>query len=110
MVTDGTNIYPALSLDMLRIATANESLGIKMDQDGVYGIIVRPNIVKTDETGRIWLYASRHDRRNIFSVKDVINGTVDKTQDRRQAGAGRHLVGGAAGYSHHRRRRPISGR
>ncbi|HEY1720311.1 MAG TPA: adenylate/guanylate cyclase domain-containing protein [Magnetospirillaceae bacterium] len=80
MVTDGTNIYPSLATDMLRIATANESLGVKMDEAGVYGVIVRPNIVKTDEGGRIWLYASNHDPAKYIPAKDVINGTVDKTK------------------------------
>jgi adenylate cyclase len=80
MVTDGTYIYPALSMDMLRLATANESLGIKMEAAGVYGIIVRPNIVQTDESGRIWLYAGHHDPAKYIPVKDVINGTVDKSK------------------------------
>jgi adenylate cyclase len=80
MITDGTDIYPSLSLDLLRVATANESLGIKMDAGGVYGIIVRPNTVKTDEAGRIWLYASQHDQQKYISIKDVLNGTVDKAK------------------------------
>jgi adenylate cyclase len=80
MVTDGTNIYPALSLDLLRLATGNESLGIKMSPDGITGVIVRPSLVKTDETGRIWLYASNHDPDKYVPAKDVINGTVDKAK------------------------------
>ena len=78
MVTDGANIYPSLSLDMLRIATANESLGVKMDPGGIYGMVVRPSVVKTDEGGRIWLYASNHDADKYIPAKDVLNGSVDR--------------------------------
>jgi adenylate cyclase len=80
MVTDGTYIYPALSIDMLRIATANESLGIKMDQAGIYGFVVRPNIVQTDDHGRIWIYAARHDPSLYIPAKDIIKGTFDKSK------------------------------
>ncbi len=80
MITDGTNIYPSLALDLLRIATGNESLGTKMDQSGITGVIVRPNLVKTDEFADIWLYASRHDPAKYVPARDVINGTVDKAK------------------------------
>jgi adenylate cyclase len=78
MVTDGKEVYPALSIDMLRIATANESLGIRTGPFGVDGVIVRPNLVKTDSNGRIWVYAAHYDPAKYISAKDILNGTFDK--------------------------------
>ena len=80
MVTDGDAIYPALSIDMLRIATANESLGIRTGPLGVEGVIVRPNLVKTDRNGRIWVYAAHYDPKKYLSAKDVLDGSFDKTR------------------------------
>jgi adenylate cyclase len=79
MVTDGKEIYPALSIEMLRLATANESLGIKIEDPraGIAGVIVRPNLVKTDGHGRIWVYAAHYDPSKYLSAKDVINNHFD---------------------------------
>ncbi len=77
IVTDGENIYPTLSLEMLRIATANQSLAVKSNPDGVVGVVVRPNLVKTDEQGRIWLYAAHHDPLKYVSARDVLKKSFD---------------------------------
>lgn len=77
MVTDGREIYPALSMEMLRLATANENLAIKTNEFGVTGIVVRPNLVPTDDHARIWVYAAEHDPRLYISAKDVVAGTFD---------------------------------
>ena len=76
-VTDGGQIYPAMALELLRLATGNESLGVKMTRDGISGIIVKPNLVATDAHGRIWLYASRHDPGKYLSAASVIRGEFD---------------------------------
>jgi len=76
-VTDGSQIYPAMALELLRLATGNESLGVKMTADGITGIIVKPNLVATDAHGRIWLYASRHDPEKYLSAASVIRGDFD---------------------------------
>jgi adenylate cyclase len=76
-VTDGDQIYPTLSLELLRLATGNESLAIKSGPDGVLGLIVKPNFVATDKNGKIWLYASKHDPAKFISAKDVLQGKVD---------------------------------
>jgi adenylate cyclase len=76
-VTDGSQIYPAMALELLRLATGNESLGVKMSPDGVAGVIVKPNLVATDAHGRIWLYASRHDPEKYISAAAVIRGAFD---------------------------------
>jgi adenylate cyclase len=78
VVSDGDQIYPGLSLELLRVATENENLAVKSGKDGVLGVIVRPNFVPTDARGRIWLYASRHDPDKFISARKVLDNSLDK--------------------------------
>jgi adenylate cyclase len=77
VVTDGEAVYPSLALEMLRIFTANENVGIKANPDGLVGVIVRPNLVQTDGQGRIWIYPSHHDPAKYVSAADLLKGRVD---------------------------------
>ncbi|MGE5516108.1 MAG: CHASE2 domain-containing protein [Bacteroidota bacterium] len=78
----GDTIYPALSIEMLRVATGQPSIMIRMpkagdDLPGIKDIVIRPNVVKTDDKGRIFLYAAPYDRAAYVSAKDVKDGTFD---------------------------------
>lgn len=79
MIATGEALHPALSVELLRVATGNRSLGIKVsDQDGgIQGIVVRPNLVRTDGMGSIWIYASRHDPDKFIPARDVLAGRFD---------------------------------
>ena len=78
----GDTIYPALSIEMLRVATGQQSILIRMpkpgeDLPGIKDIVIRPSVVETDSKGRIFLYAARYDRNAYISAKDVKDGTFD---------------------------------
>ena len=83
IVTDGKALYPALSLEMLRVGLGNESLAIKTDEQsgGVQFVKVsQPGgavAVPTDGNGRIWVYAGRYDPGKYIPAKDVISGKFD---------------------------------
>jgi adenylate cyclase len=80
IVTDGTSLYPALSIEMLRLAFATQNLGIRTNQSGVTGIAMRvgqSRLVTTDDHARIWVYAGEHDPSLYVPAKDVIAGTFD---------------------------------
>jgi len=77
VVTDGTDLYPALSTELLRLGTASESFGISTMEDGVQFIKLGRNKVLTDGRGRIWVYARAHDSSLYLSAKDVVKGTFD---------------------------------
>lgn len=71
-------IEPALSVEMLRVATGNRSTVIRLyPQGGVEGVLVGRSLLKTDERGRVWVYFSRHDSEKYVSAVDVLRGTVD---------------------------------
>lgn len=73
---DGT-LHPSLSAEILRVATGNQSLAVKArGASGVEGIVIRPNLIRTDEMGRVWVYFSHMDREKYVSAVDVLNGTA----------------------------------
>lgn len=74
---EGT-IQPALSLEMLRVATGNTSILVQTTKDlGLEGVYVRPSLVKTDDQGRIWVYYRPHTPEIYVSAVDVLDGRVD---------------------------------
>ena len=77
VVTDGTDLYPALSTELLRLGTASESFGISTAADGVQFIKLGHNKVLTDGHGRIWVYARHHDKNLYLPAKDILDGTFD---------------------------------
>ncbi|HVI51418.1 MAG TPA: adenylate/guanylate cyclase domain-containing protein [Candidatus Sulfotelmatobacter sp.] len=77
VVTDGTELYPALSTELLRLGTASESFGISTGDDGVQFIKLGRSKVLTDGHGRIWVYARAHDPSLYLPAKDVLKGTFD---------------------------------
>jgi Predicted transmembrane sensor domain len=81
-VVVGGTIYPALTVEMLRVATGQPSILIRMPKpgEGVVGIkdvVIRPSVLQTDSRGRIFLYAARYDREAYLSAKDVHDATFD---------------------------------
>lgn len=70
-------IYPSLSAEMLRVATGNQSIGVRARGDlGIEGIIIRPNFIPTDNRGRVWVYFSHYDPEKYVSAVDILRGTV----------------------------------
>jgi adenylate cyclase len=76
IVKAGGRILPALSTELLRIATGAGPLLIRADQAGVQSIVVGGVVVPTDRRGRKWVYFSPHDPKRFVSAKDVLAGTV----------------------------------
>ncbi|HLO77756.1 MAG TPA: adenylate/guanylate cyclase domain-containing protein [Magnetospirillum sp.] len=78
----GEVVYPALSLEMLRVAMGELTIQLRLpraDQNlwGIQDLTIKPNVIKTDPMGRIYLYAAHYDRNAYISAKDVKDGTFD---------------------------------
>lgn len=78
----GDTIYPALSVEMLRVATGQPSIMIRMPKatenlPGIKDVVIRPSVMQTDSKGRIFLYAAPYDRNAYVSAKDVKEMTFD---------------------------------
>ena len=69
-------IVPALTLDLLRVATGSSTIMIRTDASGIQSVAVPGLELPTDRNGRIWVYFGRHDKARFVSAKDVVEGNV----------------------------------
>lgn len=84
--------YASLAIEMLRVATGNATVAVKVDEAGVSGVIVGGVFVPTDRNARIWPHFAKFDERRYIPAHAVLDGTVDPA---RLAGK-LVLVGGTA--------------
>ena len=75
----GNQIYPALSLEMMRVALGVPFISIDVDPfgSGVKGVRVGPLRVPTDANALTWLRFAEHDPRLYVSAVDVVKGQFD---------------------------------
>jgi len=79
-VHDG-NYFPALSIEMLRVATGRQTVLAKTDVAGMLGVGVTKNLtVVTDKTGKIWPHFSKRDWDKYVPAYELLNGTADPTK------------------------------
>lgn len=71
-------IVPALSIELLRVATGATSLVVKSDEAGVRSLVVAGGEIATDRDGQIWLHYGPHDPGRFVSATDVIAGKVPR--------------------------------
>ena len=69
-------IVPALTLDLLRVATGSSTILIRTDESGIQSVAVPGLELPTDRNGRIWVYFGPHDKARFVSAKDVVEGNV----------------------------------
>ena len=70
-------LYPALSIEMLRVATGRPTILVKTNEAGVHSIGIAKGLeIPTDRQGRIWPYFSKSDKSKYISAKDVLANTV----------------------------------
>ena len=69
-------IVPALTLDLLRVATGSSTIMIRTDESGIQSVAVPGLELPTDRNGRIWVYFAPHDKARFVSAKDVVEGNV----------------------------------
>ncbi len=75
-IADG-KIHPALSVELLRVATGQNAFAVKADEAGVKGLVVGGVEVPTDRNGRIWIHYTPSLPSRFISASDLANGTFD---------------------------------
>ena len=78
------DLYPSLTLEMLRVVSGRRTIIVQTDVAGVKAVKIAPKkmfppkglTLTTDSHGRVWPYFSKSDRSKYVSARDVINGTV----------------------------------
>ncbi|MBL6929875.1 MAG: adenylate/guanylate cyclase domain-containing protein [Rhodospirillales bacterium] len=80
----GDDMYPALSVEMMRVAFNRPTIQLRYDAAGIRSIGIAskrmypPNglILPTDSNGRVWPYFSKRDPSKYVSARDVLSGNV----------------------------------
>ena len=75
VVADG-QIYPTLSVELLRIATGGNAVAIKTDAAGIRAFVVAGVEVPTDRRGRLWVHYAKPRPELYVSAKDLLSGAV----------------------------------
>src|SRR5665811_2232031 len=75
MLAQGT-IVPALTLEMLRVATQARAIIIKSDAGGIHSVAIPGLELPTDRNGQLWIHFGPHDPNRYVSVKDVLEDRV----------------------------------
>ena len=73
-------LTPALSMDVLRIATRTPGFVVVSEPKGVKGIGIGEVFIPTNGDGTIWVHFGPHDENRFVSASDVLDGGVDKEQ------------------------------
>lgn len=72
----GERLAPALTVELLRVASGSEAILVRSDGAGVTSVGLPGLELPTDAAGRVWVYFGRHDRSRYVSARDVMEGRV----------------------------------
>lgn len=75
-VADG-RIQPALSVELLRVATGQNAFAVKSNDAGISGLVVGGVEVPTDRNGRIWVHYTPSNANRYVSASDIVSGNFD---------------------------------
>jgi adenylate cyclase len=79
----GGDLFPALAVEMLRLAVRGSAIVVEVDAAGVAAVrLSRQVSVPTDRNGRVWPHFSKHDPEKYVPAKDVLAGTADPARIR----------------------------
>ncbi|WP_299472384.1 adenylate/guanylate cyclase domain-containing protein [uncultured Roseibium sp.] len=81
VIADG-KIQPALSVELLRVATGQDAFAVKSDEAGISSVVVGGAEVPTDRNGRIWVHYTPSNPLRFVSASDIANGTFDPARIR----------------------------
>ncbi len=73
----GGTIVPTLSVEMLRLATGQSTIGIRSDEAGINSVVVGGVPIPTDKNGRAWVRFAPPFSVPYVSAKDVLDGAAD---------------------------------
>jgi len=72
----GRNLFPTLSIELLRVATGGSAMAIKTEPHGIKSVVVGGVEIPTDRKGRLWVHFAPHDPARYVSAKELIAGAA----------------------------------
>jgi adenylate cyclase len=82
LIAVGKSVLPALSVEMLRVASGRPSYAIKSGRAGIEAVQVAGMEIPTDNFGRVWVRFAKSDPAIYLPAKDVLNGSADPARIR----------------------------
>jgi adenylate cyclase len=76
VIAVGDALFPALSFEMLHVATGDSVL-VRASPFGLQDVLIGEHAIPTDRQGLVWVHFARHESGIYVSARDVIDGTVD---------------------------------
>lgn len=76
----GKEIKPALSVELLRVATGTNTIVVKTDSTGVRSLVLAGVEIPTDSQGVLWVRSRPHDPKRYISAADVLDGKVPRAR------------------------------
>ena len=90
LISVGTELYPSLAAEALRVGQGAGSYTVKASgasgeeafgrKSGLTSVRIGQLVVPTDAAGQMWLRFSRTDRRRFISVQRLLEGKVEKSE------------------------------
>jgi adenylate cyclase len=76
----GDQLFPSLTLELLRVLTGAGAILVRTDTTGVLGLALPGLQLPTDPAGQIWVHFSAHDPARFISAKDILDGTASPSR------------------------------
>ena len=73
----GTTVWPALSAEMLRVASNTPYLQARVANNSVQSLTVAGIAIPTDADGRAWIHFAPSQKARIVSAADIVRGRVN---------------------------------
>jgi adenylate cyclase len=80
VIAVGHQLFPSLTLEILRVLTGSGGILLKTDQTGVLGIGLPGFQLPTDPRGQVWVHFAEHVPNRFISVKDILSGEVPRAR------------------------------
>lgn len=71
-------ILPAFGLEILRVALADESVNVEVDQAGIDSITTGGITIPTNQRGLTWVQFNQHQKTRFISAVDILKDRVDE--------------------------------
>lgn len=78
LATVGDTLVPALSMEMLRIASGSSTFNVTTSKNGIEFVGIGDLQIRTQNDGTVWLHYSKHQPERFISAVDILNGQVSK--------------------------------
>ncbi|MGH8751810.1 MAG: CHASE2 domain-containing protein [Burkholderiales bacterium] len=70
----GGELLPALAVEMLRVASGEQAVRVRVGKSGVQGVGIGDLFVPSEPDGKVWVHYTAHDPDRFISATDVLSG------------------------------------